>query len=168
MRQYLSGQLALMPEFAVMFLPTINSYKRTAPGTRSWAPVNVTWGVDNRTTALRAILTGPKTTRVEHRLPGADANPYLALAASLASGLQGIQQRLKLPPPVSDAYSVSEAAPLPRTLQEATRLFANSRAARDWFGDEFVDFYTMTRNWEVQQFERAVTDWELERYFESI
>jgi glutamine synthetase len=168
MRQYLSGQLALMPEFAAMFLPTINSYKRIAPGTQSWAPVNVTWGVDNRTTALRAILTGPKATRIEHRLPGADANPYLALAASLASGLHGIQQRLKLPPPVANAYCAADAAPLPRSLKEASKLFASSRPARDWFGNEFVDFYTMTRNWEVQQFERAVTDWELERYFESI
>lgn len=168
MRQYLAGQLTLMPEFAVMFLPTINSYKRTAPGTQSWAPVNVTWGVDNRTTALRAILSGPKTTRVEHRLPGADANPYLALAASLASGLYGLQQRLKLPAQANNAYSAPEAAPLPHCLQDAVKLFSGSRAARDWFGGEFVDFYSMTRDWEVRQFERAVTDWELDRYFESI
>lgn len=168
MSQCLAGQLALMPEFAVMFLPSINSYKRTAPGTKSWAPVNATWGVDNRTTALRALLTGPKTTRIEHRLPGADANPYLALAASLASGLHGIERRLKPPNPVANAYDSEDGAPLPRTLKAANHLFAQSRAARDWFGAEFVDFYSMTRDWEVRQFERAVTDWELERYFESI
>ncbi|HEV2499905.1 MAG TPA: glutamine synthetase family protein [Terriglobia bacterium] len=168
MGNYLGGQLALMPEFAVMFLPNINSYKRTAPGTKSWAPVNASWGVDNRTTALRALLTGPKTTRIEHRLPGADANPYLALAASLASGLYGVEQRLKSPKAAANAYDSEDATPLPRTLKEANDLFVKSRAARDWFGGEFVDFYSLTRDWEVRQFERAVTDWELERYFESI
>ncbi len=167
MQRYLAGQLALMPEFAVMFMPTINSYKRTAPGTLSWAPSNVTWGIDNRTTALRAILTGPKTTRVEHRLPGADANPYLALAASLASGLHGIRNKTKLPSPVDNAY-VADAAPLPRSLKEANQLFRGSQAAREWFGEEFVRFFSMTRDWEMKQFERAVTDWEMERYFETI
>jgi glutamine synthetase len=167
MRQFLAGQLALMPEFAVLFEPTINSYKRTAPGTLSWAPANVSWGIDNRTTALRAIITGPKATRVEHRLPGADANPYLSLAASLASGLHGIENGLALPEPALNAYT-SDAAALPRSLKEANLLFGRSAAARKWFGDEFVDFYSMTRDWEVRQFERAVTDWELDRYFESI
>jgi glutamine synthetase len=167
MQHYLAGQMALMPEFAVMFLPNINSYKRTAPGTLSWAPANVTWGVDNRTAALRAIVSGPKTARVEHRLPGADANPYLSLAASLASGLDGIQRKLKLASPVNNAYT-TDATPLPRTLKEANQLFRESRAARNWFGEEFVSFFSMTRDWEVRQFERAVTDWEMERYFESI
>ncbi|MGH9447115.1 MAG: glutamine synthetase, partial [Terriglobia bacterium] len=167
MQRYLAGQLALMAEFAVMFLPTINSYKRTAPGTLSWAPSNITWGIDNRTTALRAVLTGPKTTRVEHRLPGADANPYLSLAASLASGLHGIRHKLKLSPPSSNAYT-ADAAPLPRGLNEASAMFRASRAAREWLGEEFVDFYSMTRDWELKQFERAVTDWEMERYFETI
>lgn len=167
MEHYMAGQLSLMPEFALMFLPTVNSYKRIAPGTLSWAPSNVTWGVDNRTTALRAILTGPKTTRVEHRLPGADANPYLSLAASLASGLHGVSHPGKLPAPTGNAYA-ADAAPLPRTLKEATEAFRSSAAARDWLGEEFVDFYSMTRDWEWRQFERAVTDWELERYFESI
>jgi glutamine synthetase len=167
MRQFMAGQLALMPEFAVLFEPTINSYKRTAPGTLSWAPANVSWGIDNRTTALRAILTGPKSTRVEHRLPGADANPYLSLAATLASGLHGVEKRLALSAPASNAYA-SNALPLPRSLKEANQLFSSSDAARKWFGDEFVDFYSMTRDWEVRQFERAVTDWELDRYFESI
>lgn len=167
MEHYMAGQLALMPEFAVMFLPTINSYKRTAPGTLSWAPANVTWGIDNRTTALRAILSGPKTTRVEHRLPGADANPHLSLAASLASGLHGIDRKLKLPPAAGNAYA-TDAAPLPRTLKATTQIFRESAAARDWFGEEFVNFFAMTREWESSQFERAVTDWEMERYFESI
>jgi glutamine synthetase len=167
MEHYMAGQLAMMPECTVMLEPTINSYKRTAPSTLSWAPANITWGLDNRTTALRAILTGPKTTRVEHRLPGADANPYLAIAASLASGLYGTQHKLKLGPPAGNAYA-AEAPALPRTLKEANQAFSKSKFARDWFGSEFVDFYSMTREWEVRQFERAVTSWEMERYFESI
>jgi glutamine synthetase len=165
MRQFVAGQLALMREFAVMFLPTINSYKRTVPGT--WAPTNVTWGVDNRTTALRAIPAGSKATRVEHRLPGADSNPYLAVAASLASGLYGVEKQLALPAPTANAYT-SRSQPLPRTLEAATAQFRSSAAAREYFGTEFVDHYTATRHWEVRQFRRAVTDWELARYFEII
>jgi glutamine synthetase len=167
MKRYIAGQLELMREFAVMFEPTINSYKRTAPGTRSWAPANVTWGIDNRTTAIRAIVSGPKSTRVEHRLAGADANPYLSLAASVASGLHGVQAELELPAPTLSAYT-TDAPALPRDLKEANVLFKASKAARLSFGDEFVDFFSMTRDWEVRQFERAVTDWELQRYFESI
>ena len=165
MRHFMAGQLALMRDFAVMFLPTVNSYKRTVPGT--WAPTNVTWGLDNRTTALRAIPAGPKSTRVEHRLPGADSNPYLALAASLASGLYGIENKLPLPMSTANAYA-AKAEPLPRSLERATALFSRSAAARQYFGAEFVEHYTLTRRWEVRQFQRAVTDWELARYFEII
>jgi glutamine synthetase len=143
----------------------VNSYKRTVPGT--WAPTNVTWGVDNRTTALRAIPAGAKGTRVEHRLPGADANPYLSLAASLASGLHGIEQELELAEPAINAYE-TDAPALPRSLEEATILFRSSAAAKGYFGEEFVEHYASTRDWEVRQFRRAVTDWELERYFEII
>jgi glutamine synthetase len=165
MRHFMAGQLALMREFAVMFLPTVNSYKRTVPGT--WAPTNVTWGIDNRTTALRAIPAGSKATRIEHRLPGADSNPYLALAASLASGLYGIEKQLALPAPTVNAYT-SKATPLPRTLEEAAALFRASEAAREYFGADFVEHYAATRQWEVREFRRAVTDWELARYFEII
>jgi glutamine synthetase len=165
MQQYMAGQLALMRELAVMFCPTINSYKRTVPGT--WAPTNVTWGVDNRTTALRAISSGVKSTRVEHRLPAADANPYLSLAASLASGLHGIENSLEAPAPTGNAYE-AQAPALPRSLEEGTELFRSSKIARQIFGDEFVDHYAATRDWETRQFRRAVTDWELERYFEII
>jgi glutamine synthetase len=165
MRHFMAGQLALMREFAVMFLPTVNSYKRTVPGT--WAPTNVTWGIDNRTTALRAIPAGSKATRVENRLPGADSNPYLALAASLASGLYGIEKKLELPAPTVNAYA-SQAPPLPSTLEEATALFLASEAARESFGADFVEHYAATRQWEVRQFRQAVTDWELARYFEII
>jgi len=165
MRRFMAGQMALMREFAVLFCPTVNSYKRTVPGT--WAPTNVTWGVDNRTTALRAIAAGAKGTRVEHRLPGADANPYLSLAASLASGLHGIEQELELAEPAVNAYE-TDALALPRSLEEASMLFRSSAAAKEYFGEEFVEHYASTRDWEVRQFRKAVTDWELERYFEII
>ncbi len=165
MRHYLAGQLALMREFAVMFLPTVNSYKRTVPG--AWAPTNVTWGLDNRTTALRAIPAGSKATRIEHRLPGADSNPYLALAASMASGLYGMEQKLSLGAPTTNAYS-SAAPPLPRTLEKAAALFRSSESACEYFGADFVEHYAATRRWEVREFRRAVTDWELARYFEII
>jgi len=165
MRQYLAGQLAVMREFAVLCCPTVNSYKRTVPGT--WAPTNVTWGADNRTTALRAIVDGPKSTRIENRLAGADANAYFAVAASLASGLYGIDNGLEPPEPTANAYE-SDAPPLPRSLEEAAALFRHSAAAREYLGEEFVEHYAATREWELGQFRRAVTDWELERYFEVI
>jgi len=165
MRQYMAGQLCLIPELAALYCPTVNSYKRLVPGT--WAPTNVTWGADNRTTAVRAISAGAKNTRVEHRLPGADANPYLSIAASLVSGLYGIQQKLELPPAVVNAYQ-ADAPPLPRSLEEATTRLRASSVAKQYLGEKFVDHYAATREWEVRQFRKAVTDWELERYFEII
>ena len=165
MQRYLAGQLTLMREFTAMFCPTVNSYKRTVAG--AWAPTNVTWGIDNRTTALRAILSGPKSTRVEHRLPGADANPYLSVAASLASGLHGIEQDLELTASTANAYE-TDAPPLPRSLEEATAVFRSSVPAKGYFGEDFVEHYAATHDWEVRQFRKAVTDWELERYFEII
>jgi len=165
MEYYIAGLVANLPGLMALICPTINSYKRTVPG--AWAPVNATWGVDNRTTAIRAIPAGPKSTRVELRLPGADMNPYLAMAASLAAGLDGIERKLELPAPVVNAYA-GDAAPLPKNLSEATELFRASAVARRWLGDEFVEHYAATRDWEVRQFQKAVTDWELARYFEAI
>jgi glutamine synthetase len=101
------------------------------------------------------------------RVPGADANPYLAMAASLAAGIDGIERQLELPPPTVNAYEGGNAAALPRTLAEAVSRFRASETARRWFGDDFVDHFAATREWEVRQFERAVTDWELARYFEG-
>jgi glutamine synthetase len=165
MQRYIAGLVANLPELAAIFCPTINSYKRTVPG--AWAPVNATWGIDNRTTAVRAIPGGPKSTRVELRLTGADINPYLAIAASLAAGLDGIERELPLPAATVNAYT-GDAPPLPRTLAEATARFRQSQVARRWLGDDFVEHYAGTREWESRQFEKAVTDWELARYFESI
>jgi glutamine synthetase len=165
MQHYIGGLVASLPDLAAVFCPTVNSYKRTVPG--AWAPINATWGVDNRTTAIRAIPGGAKSTRVELRLTGADINPYLALAASLAAGLDGVERQAPLPAPAVNAYS-GDAPPLPRTLAEATARFRSSQVARRWLGDEFVEHYAGTREWETRQFDKAVTDWELARYFESI
>lgn len=173
-RHYVAGQVKLMPELMAIISPTINSYKRTMRHTMAWAPCNATWGVENRTSALR-VINGPagpgKSTRVEYRLAAADINPYHAMAASLASGLYGIEQKLELGAPLKgSAYHMGamEAEPLPRSLELATEKLAESRVAREYLGSEFVDHYVMTRRWEVEQFRRAVTSWELERYFEII
>jgi glutamine synthetase len=155
-----------LPELMAMIGPTINSYKRTVPGT--WAPVNASWGEDNRTTAIRSIPGSAKSTRIELRLSAADMNPYLAMAASIAAGLEGIERKLDPPPPAINGYETADARALPRDLAGATSMFRASPMAREWFGEEFVEHYACTREWEVRQAERAVTNWELSRYFESI
>ncbi len=166
MRYYINGLIENLPGVMAMICPTINSYKRTVPG--AWAPVNATWDVDNRTTAVRAIPGSAKSARIELRLSGADINPYLAMAASLAAGLDGIERGAEPPEPTRNAYDASGATSLPRNLGEATRLFRVSKFTRRWFGAEFVDHFAATREWEVRQYEKAVTDWELSRYLESI
>jgi glutamine synthetase len=167
-KSYLAGQLRGLADLLPFFAPTVNSYKRLVDG--YWAPTKVTWGVDNRTVALRVIPAGPKSTRVEVRVSGSDINPYLALAASIGAGLWGIAQELPLEdaPVEGSAYMVEKAVRLPRTLQEATRGLSESRLAREILGEEFVDHYVRTREWEWRQFQDAVTDWELRRYFEVI
>jgi glutamine synthetase len=167
MRHYLAGQLQLMPELTALACPTVNSYKRLVPGV--WAPTNATWGLDNRTVALRAVAgPTPKSVRVEYRLGGADINPHLAIAASLASGLYGIEQRLEPPDLVRGNAYETDAPALPRSLDEATRRLSQSAAARELLGEEFVDHYVRTRDWEMRQYQQAVSNWELERYFEII
>jgi glutamine synthetase len=165
---YLAGQLATLLEFAPMFWPTINSYKRLVDG--FWAPVKPTWGLDNRTASFRAIPGSPKSTRLETRCPGADVNPYLAVAACIAAGMHGVEKHLKLTTkPIEGTNVGAEHVPrAPRTLIETTRIFKGSDLARDWFGDEFVDHFAATREWEWRQWLDAVTDWELKRYFEII
>ena len=121
--------------------------------------------------ALRVIPGPADSQRVEHRLPGADANPYLALAAALASGLYGIENQIEPDPAITgNGYDAALPAErqLPRTLEDATRLFSDSSAARDWFGDSFVDHFAASRDWEVRQARKHVSDWELARYFELI
>lgn len=165
---YLAGQLACMMDFAPLIWPTINSYKRLVDG--YWAPVKPTWGLDNRTASFRVIAGSAKATRLETRCPGADINPYLALAAVIAAGLHGVEQGLELTtPPITGTNLGAEDMPrAPRSLIEATRAFKDSAVARDWLGDAFVDHFAATREWEWRQWQDAVTDWERERYFEII
>jgi glutamine synthetase len=165
---YLAGQLEVLLQFAPMFWPTVNSYKRLVDG--YWAPVKPTWGVDNRTAAFRVIASAPKSTRLETRCPGADINPYLALAALLAAGLHGVERQLKLTAaPISGTNLGAEnVARAPRSLKETTEVFRRSALASDWFGEDFVEHFALTREWEWRQWQDAVTDWELKRYFEII
>lgn len=167
-KSYLAGQMRCLPEILPFFAPNVNSYKRLVDG--YWAPTKVTWGVDNRTTAFRVIRGSSKSTRLETRVPGSDVNPYLAIAASLASGLYGIEKGLELKdkPVKGSAYTESKAERLPRNLYEATERLAKSKIAREIFGDEFVDHFVQTRLWEWRQFQTSVTNWELQRYFEII
>ncbi len=168
-RQFVAGQQRLMPQLLCMIAPTINSYSRLIPG--FWAPTDATWGVENRTTALRVIPGSDQTQRVEHRLGAADANPYLALAAALGAGLYGIENKLEPEPAVvGNAYDQEHGdhLALPKTLWEAAQAFKSSEAARTLFGDSFVDHFAASREWEERQFRQHISDWEMERYFEII
>lgn len=168
-RHFLAGQQHLMPEFLCMIAPTINSYSRMIPG--FWAPTDATWGIENRTTALRVIPGSAKSQRVEYRLGAADANPYLALAAALASGLYGIEHKLEPGEQVKgNAYEQTHDASiaLPSTLWDATQGFRQSSAAERFFGKAFVEHYAISREWEEREFRKHVSDWEMERYFEII
>jgi glutamine synthetase len=169
MRWFVGGQQMLMPELLAMVASTVNSYSRLIPG--FWAPTDATWGIENRTCALRVIPGSPKSQRVEYRVAAADINPYLAIAAALGSGLWGIEHRIEPDAPiVGNGYDVKHAGEraLPRTLTQAAGRLEASAAARTLFGDVFVDHYAMTRRWEEREFQRAITDWELARYFEII
>jgi len=168
MRHYLAGQLYCLPFVMPMYAPTINSYKRLVEG--AWAPTTVTWGIENRTTAVRVINTSEKYTRLEMRVPGSDSNPYLAIAASLASGLYGIKHKLALNIPLSvgSAYSNAKTTRLSSNLYEATLKMRSSTLANELFGKEFIEHFCASRMWEWKQFSKQVTDWELKRYFEII
>lgn len=167
LRQYLAGVLATAPDFMLMYAPNVNSYKRYVPLT--WAPTNLTWGFDNRTATMRVIAGRAAAARIENRIPGADLNPYLAFAATLAGGLHGIASKMEPPPPVrGSAYNATDAPPLPTSLPEALDRFRESELPRRYFGDAFVDQYTAFREWEVRKHRLAVTDWERRRYFEMV
>jgi glutamine synthetase len=165
---YLAGQVAVALEFAPLFWPTVNSYKRLVDG--FWAPVKPTWGIDNRTASFRVIAGSPKSTRLETRCPGADVNPYLAIAALVAAGMHGVEKGLALTaPPITGTNAGAENVPrAPRSLAATTEIFRNSAVARDWLGDDFVEHFARTRDFEWRQWQDAVTDWELKRYFEII
>lgn len=168
MRQYIAGQLAALPHILPMYAPTINSYKRLVEG--AWAPTSLNWGIDNRTVALRILNPDEKGTRIETRVPGADVNPYLAMAAALASGLYGIEHQLELniPKETGNGYANTQAKKLPNSLESATKAMKGSAIANELFGEAFTRHFCLTREWETRQFASKVTDWELKRYFESI
>lgn len=166
LRHYVGGQVALMPELTALYWPTINSYKRSVENT--WAPTTATWGIENRTCAIRVIGTNAKSMRIEYRQLGADMNPYIGMAVSLAAGLYGIENEIDPGAPCEGNGYAAKAKPLPRTLKDAVKLLDGSKLARRLLGDGFVDHYLRTREWEIRQYERAVTSWELERYLELI
>lgn len=168
-RQFLAGQQRYMPEMMALYAPTVNAYSRLVPG--YWAPLHATWAVDNRTTALRVIPGSANSQRIEVRIGAADANPYLALAAALGSGLAGIEQALEPDAEVvGDAYSQRHPPhqTLPGTLYEAAQRLRQSETSRALFGGPFVEHFAATREWEDRVFRQHVTDWELQRYFEII
>ncbi len=165
-RQFLGGLIRYSPELCLYYGPTINSYKRYQAG--SWAPTRMAWAVDNRTVGFRVVGAG-KSFRIENRMPGADANPYLAFAAMIGAGLAGIDERLDCGDEYSgNAYIDPKLVRLPGSLREAAELFDSSKLARSVFGDGVVDFYVHHARLEVEAFNNAVTDWEKKRYFERI
>ncbi|WP_301921945.1 glutamine synthetase family protein [Ferruginibacter sp.] len=168
MESYMAGQLACLPFILPMFAPTVNSYKRLVEG--AWAPTTLTWAIDNRTTALRALPASSSSTRLETRVVGSDSNPYLAMAACLAAGLYGINNKLKLKTPatVGNGYADKKNGTLPKNLWDATQAMKTSPIAKQLFGPAFVEHFTATREWEWRQFSKVVTDWELKRYLEII
>ena len=165
-RWFLGGWMAHVEDFMVCYAPTINSYKRYTDG--SWAPTRIAWSRDNRTAGFRIVGSGPSL-RIENRIPGADCNPYLAFAATIASGLAGIEQQIEPPDAfVGDVYQAQHLPRVPRTLEHATERFAASDVARVAFGDEVVEHYTHFHRLEVSAHQTAVSDWERARYFEQI
>jgi glutamine synthetase len=168
MQHYIAGQLYCLPHILPLFAPTINSYKRLVEG--AWAPTTLTWGVDNRTVALRALPGSNQSTRLETRVVGSDANPYLATAGCLAAGLYGIKNKLPLltQATVGNGYNDKRHGILPSSLESATAAMKSSDIAKEMFGEAFVNHFTSTREWECRQHAKAVTDWETKRYFEII
>jgi glutamine synthetase len=167
LRHCIGGQQQLMPAFLALSAPFINSYARLVPG--FWAPTQATWGIDNRTCALRAIPAGQKSHRVEYRIPAADCNPYLAMSAALASALYGIENKITPSPEIKgNAYeqSLPEEYQLPTNIIDAATHFRQSSIAKNYFDQHFIDDYATTREWEAHVYQKAVTDWQLERYFE--
>jgi glutamine synthetase len=165
-RQFLGGLIKYSPELSLFLAPTINSYKRYQPG--SWAPTRMAWALDNRTVGFRVVGEG-NSFRIENRMPGADANPYLAFAAMLAAGTAGLKEKLDCGEEYNgNAYVDTRLARLPATLVDAADLLDKSKLARSAFGDDVVDFYVHHARLEIDAFNNAVTDWEKQRYFERI
>lgn len=165
MRHYVAGQLAAAREMTVFLAPYVNSYKRFTIG--MFAPTRAVWSVDNRTAGFRVCGAGTRGVRVECRIPGSDANPYLVCAALLAAGLDGIERRLELAPEKKgDNYQAGDAPEIPRNLRDAAAALKQSALYRAAFGDEVVDHYHHAAEWEIAETDRVVTDFERQRLFE--
>ncbi len=165
MRHYVAGLLAHASEITWFLAPYVNSYKRFAEGT--FAPTKAVWSRDNRTAGYRMCGEGTRAIRIECRVGGADLNPYLAAAALIAAGLDGIERELELEPPfVGDAYAARRARSIPRTLRDAATAMKRSKMLRAAFGDEVIDHYYRAAMWEQEEYDRVVTDWEVARGFE--
>ncbi|MEU0567031.1 glutamine synthetase family protein [Nonomuraea sp. NPDC005983] len=166
MRHFVAGQLACLPDFALLMAPNVNSYKRLRPG--AFAPTGVSWGRDNRTCPIRVVGSGASL-RIEHRVPGGDANPYLAVAAVVAAGLHGVDNRLPLSAPhAANALADPSVPRLPGTLAEGLHRWESSEIAVKVFGDDVVRHYAQAARAELAAFESAVTDWERVRGFERL
>lgn len=167
MRHFLGGMMALCKDLQLFYMPSINSYKRIED--LSFAPSNVTWGGDNRTTSFRVAGHGTSM-RLENRIPGSDANSHLLYAAMIASGLYGIENGIEPVGPFveANAYALDNPPSLHRNLTQATDAFDASKTARQLFGDDVVNHYAGVARWEIAEFEKYVTDWERRRYFELI
>lgn len=164
MKNYMAGLLAYAPEFTYFLAPYINSYKRFQKG--SFAPTRTVWSVDNRTAGFRLCGDGTKAVRVECRIGGSDLNPYLAMAAQIAAGIKGIEDKLELAPPsMGDAYEGNDGR-IPSTLRDAMETLKGSKMLRDAMGDDVIDHYTRAAEWEIDEFDRVVTDYEIARGFE--
>ena len=165
MKNYMAGLIAYAPDYTFFLAPYVNSYKRFAKGT--FAPTKTVWSIDNRTAGFRLCGADTKGVRVECRIGGSDLNPYLAQAAMLAAGIKGIEDKMKLSPPTSgDVYEDAKAADIPQTLRAATETLRKSAFLREAFGDDVIDHYTRCAEWEQEEFDRVVTDWEIARGFE--
>ncbi|SEO17969.1 glutamine synthetase [Pseudorhodobacter antarcticus] len=165
MGHYMAGLIKYAPDYVYFLAPYVNSYKRFAKGT--FAPTKTVWSVDNRTAGFRLCGENTKGVRVECRIGGSDLNPYLAQAAMLAAGIKGIEDVLALPPATTgDVYVDAQAADIPQTLRAATITLRNSAFLREAMGDDVVNHYTRAAEWEQEEFDRVVTDWEIARGFE--
>ena len=164
MKNYMGGLLKYAPDYMYFMAPYVNSYKRFQKG--SFAPTRTIWSVDNRTAGFRLCAANSKSVRIENRVGGSDLNPYLAMAAQLAAGIKGIEEKMALAPPtIGDAYQ-GDSGLIPQNLRDAMGTLKGSKMLREAFGDDVVDHYTRAAEWELEEFERVVTDWEIARGLE--
>ena len=166
MRNYVAGLLAHASEVTYFLAPYINSYKRFVAGT--FAPTKAIWSKDNRTAGYRLCGEATKGIRIECRVGGSDLNPYLAMAALLAAGIAGIETEdsSSSPPYIGDAYGGKNIREIPKTLRDATQALKTSKMLRDAFGDDVIDHYVRAAEWEQEEYDRRITDWEVARGFE--